>query len=166
MLELLVVLALVALLAGIVLGAGRRAVVAGRSARARIELAGIGSALDAYRRAYGDFPRTEDPARLLQSLLGRRSPTNVAISGRSLLDLNRLSTLDALDPVANPAARLIDPWGEPYRYAYKIQAPWSDHGFVLYSSGNDRRDSPALLTGGFPDLESPLNTDNLYADQP
>lgn len=60
LLELLVVIALIALLSGIALGVGRRAVEGGRESRARAELSAWSAALDAFRAARGDFPGSLD----------------------------------------------------------------------------------------------------------
>src|SRR5260221_9265122 len=144
LLELLAVIALIAVLAGIVIGVGRRAGETGRVARAKAELAALAAALENYQRNYGDFPQTADAGRLLQSLIGRRSPTNAAISARSLIEAARFNTADSRDPFTDPSAVLVDPWSQAYRYTYKTQAPWGNSSYVLYSIGPDGRDSAAL----------------------
>ena len=166
LLEMLVVIGIITVLAGLVIGGGSRAVEAGRIARARTELAVLSSALEEYRRACGDYPQTDDAARLLQSLIGKRGPTNSLITGRCLLEISRFTIGQSRDPFSDSTAIFIDPWDEPYRYAYKSELPWSNPSYVLYSSGADRSVSPALLTGGFADVSSPLNADNLHADRP
>ena len=166
LLELLVVLALVAALAGLVLGAGRRAVEAGKCARARAELAVLATALAGYQRAYGDFPRTGDAAVLLQALLGRRDPTGAACAGRAVIDVERFTIAEARDPSVDATAELADPWGRPYRYAYRSLMPWTNPEFVLYSRGPDGRDAPALVPGGFPDETAPENADNIWSSHP
>jgi general secretion pathway protein G len=164
LLELLVVIALVAVLTGIVLGVGRRAVESGRVARAKAEIAALGAALETYQRTYGDYPRTDDAARLLQSLLGRKGPANVDIAGRSLIEVTRFTLAGSVDPFTNPAAVLVDPWGQAYRYAYKTAVPWSKSGYVLYSCGPDASDFSRLLAGGFPDTTQAANADNIHAN--
>lgn len=169
LLELLAVITLLALLAGLVLGVGRRAVETGRTARAKAELAALSAALESYRRTCGDYPQTDEEARLLQSLMGKRGPLGAVIAGRSALETARFviarpATPDApADPLADPAAVLLDPWGQPYVYAYKSQTPWTNSGFVLYSIGPDGRDSAALLAGGLIDSTPTENLDNIYA---
>jgi prepilin-type N-terminal cleavage/methylation domain-containing protein len=158
LLEVLTVVALVAILAGLTLGVGSRAVDASRAKRARAELATIAAALDAYKRVHGDYPRTDDPAELLRALLGQRGPASPApLAARASLDLNRLTVINN---------RLVDPWEEPYRYAYK-EPPvgWLNPGFVLYSPGPDRRAFSRLTSGGFPDRSAAENLDNVYAGQ-
>jgi len=165
LLELMVVLGIIAILAGLALGAGRRTVESGKVARAKGEIAVLAAALEAYQRGYGDYPQTDDGARLLQSLLGRRSPLNHAIGGRSCIESTKFTTAGGLDPLTNFSAVLIDPWSQPYFYAYKSQTPWTNPGFVLYSNGPDGGNSPTLLTGGFVDLTSLANVDNIYANR-
>jgi general secretion pathway protein G len=167
LLELLVVLTLVALLTGLVLGAGRHAGERGRAARVRAELAALSVALDAYRRAYGDYPHTDDEAQLLQSLLGRRGPLGSAAAGRPWLEMAGFTTADARDPFTDAAAVLVDPWDRPYVYAYKIpSAGWSNSSYLLYSLGPDGKEAAPLLPGGFVDTAPPENADNLYANRP
>ena len=166
LLELLAVLAIVALLAGFVLGSGRRATESAKGVRARAELAALAAALESYRRAYGDYPQTGDAARLLQSLLGRLGPAGAAVNGRTLLETGRFTTTDGSDPVANAAAELADPWGRPYVYTYKSPpAGWLNPGFVLYSVGPDGTGAPGLLGGGWIDTAAPANADNIYANR-
>ena len=171
LLELLIVVALVAGLTGLVLGVGRRAADASRGARAQAELAVLAGALEDYRAAMGDYPRTDDAAALLQALVGRRDPT-----GRAL-DPVRAPWFDAArfhiarpeapevscDPASDPRAVLFDPWGRPYRYAFKSGTPWTNPAFVLSSAGPDGEDAPALLAGGFVDRAAEANRDNFDA---
>ena len=164
LLELLAVIALIALLGGIVLGAGRYAIETGRTARARAEIAALGAALDNYQRTLGDYPQTDDGAQLLQSLIGRRGPRHAPITVRGQLELARFTTADALDPFADLGAVLVDPWGRPYRYVYKVPlSGWRNSSYVLYSVGPDGLDAGALLAGGFIDQSVPANADNIYA---
>ncbi|WP_415907484.1 type II secretion system protein GspG [Oleiharenicola sp. Vm1] len=171
LLELLAVLAVLAILTSLVIGAGRRVVEHGKSARARVELAVLSAALQSYRRQHGDYPRTTDGALLVQALLGRLDPSGapLAATGRAQIEAARFSFARATspgaaaDPFSDPAAVPVDPWGNPYRYAYKSVAPWTNPSFVLYSAGPDGADAPALRAGGFVDEAAPANADNLYA---
>jgi len=161
-----VVLGVIALLSGIVLGVGRHAADNAKAARARAELAALSTALESYKLALGDYPRTNLPDHLLQALIGRRGPDDQAANGPSLIEPARFSTAAALDPYLNNAAMLLDPWEQPYRYAFKSQAPWTNPTYVLWSAGPDGKDTTTLLSGGFPDTTAPGNADNLYANQP
>jgi type II secretory pathway pseudopilin PulG len=164
MLELLLVLAIVGALSAIVLGFAGRAVEAGRVARAKTELAALSASLERYRLQFGDYPQTDDEARLVQSLLGRRGPTGAEIAARPLIDLASLSIEGGRDPVVDADARLVDPWGHPYCYVFKTPASgWSNPAFLLYSIGPDASDAPELSSGGFVDFTAPANIDNLYA---
>jgi general secretion pathway protein G len=156
LLELLSVITIIALLAGIVIGVGRRATESGRIARAKSELAVLGAALENYKRTYGDYPRTEDEAQLLRALLGRRGPVaDTVISGRTLIEAARFTIEGEI---------LVDPWGRAYVYVYKTITPWSNSSYVLYSAGPDGREFSRLLAGGFPDVDGAGNADNIHAN--
>lgn len=163
LLELLAVIALLAVLTGLVIGAGRRAGETARTARSRGELAVLGAALETYRRDHGDYPRTNDSTQLLQSLLGRLDPQGASLTGRALIEPAKFTTADGLDPDTNPSAVLVDPWDRPYHYAYKSQSPWDNPGYVLYSAGPDGRATGSLRFGGFMDEAADGNADNLNA---
>ena len=165
LLELLAVVGIIAILAGLVLGVGRHAIESGKISRAKCELTVLAAALESYKRSYGDYPQTDDEARLLQSLIGRRGPQNAALTGRGFIESAKFATAGALDPFTNPTAVVIDPWDQSYVYAYKSQTPWTNPGFVLYSIGPDGADSPALLSGGLIDPAPPANADNLHANR-
>ena len=157
LLELLAVITIIAILAGIVIGVGRRASVAGKAARARAELAAIGSALETYKRTYGDYPRTDEEVQLLRALLGQRGPAaDTTISDRALLETARFNIAGEV---------LLDPWERPYVYVYKTQNTWTNSSYVLYSLGPDGIDSPALLAGGFPDVAPAANLDNIHSNR-
>lgn len=166
LLELLTVIAIIAVLVSLGFGAARRAGEAGRVARAQAELIMLAAALENYERALGDFPRTDDPAILLQALLGRRGPLGAVIHSRPYLEIGRFTIGGDRDPFSDASAMLLDPWGQPYRYAYQVSSPWRNSRFVLYSAGADGRDVATLRPGGFADATLPENSDNLYADRP
>ena len=166
LLELLTVVAIIAVLAGIVLGVGRHAAETGRIARARAELAALAAALEDYQRGLGDYPQTDDAAQLLQSLIGRRGPRSAVVAARVLIETARFRTANARDPFTDASAVLLDPWDQAYRYIYKVPAAgWANASYVLYSSGPDGRYSAILLPGGFPDVTAAGNADNLYANR-
>ncbi len=165
LLELLAVLGILAVLAGLVLGIGRRAGEASRVARTKVELAVLAAALEDYRRVCGDYPQTNDAAQLLQSLIGRRGPRNAVIAIHALIEVARFTTAEAADPSVDLSTVLVDPWARAYRYTYKVQSPWANSSYVLYSIGPDGRDSAGLLAGGFVDPAPPENADNLYANR-
>jgi type II secretory pathway pseudopilin PulG len=162
----LVVLTLIAALAAIVVGAGRRALEAGRVARAQAELAALAAALEAYRLHHGDYPRTGDHHTLVQALLGRLDPTGTVIepAGRAWLELSKFG-LDPAAVTAATAVELLDPWGQPYRYAYRTLANWTNSSFVLHSHGPDGAGASALAPGGYFDDGAAENADNVVANR-
>lgn len=163
LIELLVVLVIIGLLAGLLLGIGRYAIASDKTSRAKAELAVLTVALEAYRRQHGDYPRTEDDAQLLQSLLGRRDPLNRAINTRAQIDLTRFTTVDGRDPWQDQGAQLADPWDQPYHYAYRTVTPWDNIGYLLQSAGPNGLISSRLLPGGFIDIAQEANADNVLA---
>jgi general secretion pathway protein G len=167
LIELLTVITIIGILSGIVIGVGLHASESGKVARAKVELAAISSALEGYKRQYGDYPRTNISAELLQALVGKLGPTRITLNpqGRVLLDLALFNTDVAGDPLTNPALSLADPWGHAYSYAYKIPgSTWTNSSFVLYSIGTDGQDDATLANGGYPNRDAEHNLDNIYAN--
>ncbi len=186
LLELLAVIAIIAVLTGIVIGVGRRAAETARGARARAELAALSVALESYKRAYGDHPQTgavpnqaegpasdsDGPGILFNALGGKRGPraTLTPLDGRSLVEfakfaLQNPASLPAPGGTSQIANAFVDPWERRYLYAYKTGASWTNPSFVLWSAGPDGRDSATLTTGGFMDLAAPENADNIVANR-
>lgn len=160
MIELLTVIAIIAVLSTILLSIGRWTSESGEIARARADLACISAALETYRRTLGDYPQTGAPEVLVQSLLGRCGPTGVALNVRRFVETAHLVTVGGRDPETDTNASWCDPWGQPYCYAYKTSAPWQASGFVLYSNGPDGA-ATDLLTGGRIDFAAVENRDNV-----
>ncbi|HYD85249.1 MAG TPA: type II secretion system protein GspG [Opitutus sp.] len=166
--ELLAVLAIVALVAALVLGGGRRATELGQIAKTKAQLAAVSAALEAYKRQHGDYPRTGNAAELLQALIGRRGANGEPTEARGLIDLAQFSTDGEADPFVETRAKLVDAWGAAYVYAYKTGAAtaWKMTGFVLYSAGPDREHVAAHPGTGYIDAAAAENADNLYAHAP
>lgn len=183
LLELLAVIAIIAILTGIVIGVGRRATESGKIARAKAELAALSVALESYKRQYGDYPRTSDEATLLQSLIGKLSPTGAALSsiGRTHIEAARFAVAlesapdTTVDPFTYTAATLRDPWGQSYHYAYNTRANgWQSPSFLLVSAGPDEKLTLPLpgtgyITSNYEQIldadQKPVNADNLYANR-
>lgn len=163
LLELLTVIAIIAIISSMVFGLGRHVSESSRVNRAVAELAALSAILENYRRAHGDFPRTDDSAELLQALVGRRDPLLNSINTRSLVDVATFTLEGGRDPFSEASTRLVDPWGRAYIYAYRSMLPWNNSGYLLFSAGPDGRAAP-LLTGGFPNLTAQENYDNLFAN--
>ena len=163
LLELLAVLAIIGALAGLMLGVGSHVFARAKRTRAEGELATLASALETYRRRHGDYPRTADAAALLQALMGRRDPANRPITAPAVIDLAHFAVTAGADPHRDPTARLVDPWGNPYHYAYRTLTPWENSGFILQSAGPDGVIYRPLLPGGFIAIAHPDNADNVIA---
>lgn len=164
LLEVLAVLGIIAVVTSLVVGAGQGVSTSGKSARARAELVALSAALETYRLAHGDYPRTGDAAALLQSLIGKRRPDQLSVATRPMIETLRFVTSGGADPFVDASAVLVDPWGQPYSYAYKSQVPWLNPGYVLCCSGPDGAINAVLSAGGFPNHAIPENGDNIYAD--
>jgi len=191
--EILTVLAIVALLAAIALPAVHGLVERTALSRARAELSVVVSALEVYRRIYGDYPETgsftqasSDPteplvpdhaqAKLFAALQGKLGPDGTVLPAgfnrAPTVDVTRLPTEFAAS--ANVRApdfnALVDPWGRRYLYFYKEAdnpAAWGRGSYVLYSAGPDGRHQPPDLTEGASGRDSRtavVNADNVYAD--
>lgn len=185
LLELLAVITIIAILAGMVIGGGRRASEAGKIARAKAELAALGAALESYKRNYGDYPRilsdslatdTGSGQALYAALNGQRGPqlvsANFTVRQRVLLEKPRFTLAQpaAADDAVNT---LLDPWGNPYRYAYNPGTAWKNSSFVLLSAGPDGNATLPIPGDGILGAAyeaaladgRPLNLDNIYANR-
>ncbi len=163
LIELLTVIAIIGILAGIVIGVGRRASESGREARAKVELAAISTALESYKRQYGDYPRTNSSTGLLKALVGKADANGDPVNTRTLLDLELFEFDGATDPTTDHTLSLIDPWDQRYVYVYKDRTSWSNHSYVLYSMGPDQESVATLTSAGYLNLEASANLDNIYA---
>ena len=188
LIELLTVIAIIGILAGITFG-----VVGGVQNRAaisqcRTELAALASALESYKRQYGDYPQagsgawtdlTSNETKLLQALVGRRGPTGNAMTGKLFIDVAKFSLSSSVDPLTaanQDSVKIQDPWGRDYFYFYK-SAGWAAPSYTLLSAGPD---GYAFGTTAIPTTANLMNTngtvkttaasdsgaaDNIYANQ-
>ena len=153
LLEVLVVIAVVAVLAAITLSISGGAREKAAQDRARSELAVLSTALERYRSVYGSYPQDEqDPEGLLLALSGTRTPSGATDDRAPFITLAGLvlnATADAI----------VDPWGQPYGYVpFRSGAR---QGFRLYSMGPDGKDLPPTKSGGV-DESAKDNLDNIY----
>jgi general secretion pathway protein G len=183
LLELLTVLAIIGVLAGIVLGVGRLAGERGRISRAKAELASLSAALEDYKRINGDYPQVapdnsaegETAGRALYAALnGQRGPAIAAAPfaqrRKPLIEHTRFQLAAPTAPETDPN-HLLDPWGRAYRYFYDPGGSWRAVGFVLFSVGPDGEAALPFPGDGVvsPAFESAslngraVNADNLYA---
>lgn len=149
LIELLAVIGILGVLAAISFGIARGVHERGAIGKARIEIAAIAQALEAYRVKYGDYPQTSSAATMLQCLIGRRGPTGAALTDKPLIEMARFSTVNDSDPFTAPTAVLMDSFGKSYNYAYKTSASWKNPSFVLYSTGPDGAVQGTLPADGF-----------------
>lgn len=149
LLELLTTLALVAALAAIASAVIGSTMTRSARLRAQADLSSIATALEAFRRHYGNYPRTDDPVQLLDALAGRRGPDAALAQGPNLL-----GTTLAITPGSAPL--LEDPWGSAYRYRYD---PSREGEYALWSAGPDGRDH--LGADDRPVSGHPVNADNV-----
>jgi prepilin-type N-terminal cleavage/methylation domain-containing protein len=162
LIELLFVVGILTILSLIAVGVGHALASKARSGQASAELAALSSALESYKQAFGDYPRTGSNAELLQALIGKRGPTGAVISGHAFLDTTHL--LLSADPFADATAQCLDPWEQPYHFAYRTDSPWTHLGFVLYSSGPDMLSAP-LLAGGEVNDSAATNRDDIFLER-
>jgi type II secretory pathway pseudopilin PulG len=182
--EILVTMGVIILLAGISFG-----MIAGiHSARmksiAKAEIILLEQALSRFYSEYGDYPITEgiedNAITLSKALLGwkifqgksdkmvdfRNMPNEgvkAFIDPSNFLIQGRLPKSAEAIPVN---VKLIDPWGQPYVYAYKDSKEWDNYSFVLYSKGSDNASTPlpedGVLNASYKNLDK--NIDNIYLE--
>ncbi|MFU8848825.1 MAG: prepilin-type N-terminal cleavage/methylation domain-containing protein [Opitutales bacterium] len=205
LIELLMVFGVIAILAAITFGISKGVQDSQGRAKAKAELAMIAQALESFKNTHGDYPRAESDVEssadeLFKALLGwkkydsasaafvDKTTSEVPAQGPNpYLDISKLTYVDAAEPEEfNPEItsntkpenyRLLDPWGNPYRYYYKQSATdnnWENFGYMLYSAGPDGKDQ---MPGSWDGLLSPnvlnttdsngdaINLDNIYAGE-
>ena len=186
--ELLTVIAVIALLASISFGISRGVQNAQARAKVKAELAVMAQALEQFKSTYGDYPRiettsvTENAEELLRSLLGYRvleqndagdiEMSDVTPARKSFLNPDKVGTSADVPVDAPPTSEyFIDPWENPYVYIYNRTdgGSWDNFGYVLFSSGPDGSenvsgvDTDGLMDATF--LEDKDNLDNIYAGE-
>jgi prepilin-type N-terminal cleavage/methylation domain-containing protein len=184
LLELLGVVAIVALLAALVLSAGVGIAQRGRRSRATADLAQLAQALDLYRARFGDYPATgpapndplaspdsyDGPGILYNALTGRRGPSaSVCPITAAPTAIVSMLTCQQPEPVADGSGQVanafVDPWGNRYLYWYRTGGSWIQPAPVLVSAGPDGLtnvpDDLLSWDGAIP--TAPENNDNLTA---
>jgi len=194
LIELLTVIAIIGILAGITFGVARGVQERSAIQQARTELATLSTALENYKRQYGDYPQTgalttagvesspflgsiaatSSQAALFNALGGKIGPklANFA-NGKVFVELAkfRLETAD-LPILTNDtvvANAFLDPWGRRYIYAYRnAGAPgtWTAPSFALFSVGPDGKVKAGDPTNtGAIDYAHVDNLDNIYSNR-
>ena len=182
--EILGVVSLILLLSGITFGTASGIQAAKMKSIAKAEIGLISHALSSFCNTYGDYPVTKGTEKnsitLSKSLLGwkvfdgkrgkmvdlKEAPNNGLIS---FIDINKVlyrGKMPMTNKIMPDNIEFIDPWGEPYVYAYKESESWDNFSYVLYSKGPDKTHSKlgqyGLLSSESKNLEK--NADNIYLE--
>ena len=182
--EVLGVIAVILILAGITFGTSAGVQSSRMKSIAKAEISLITQSLSRFYSIYGDYPITKgeenNSVTLSKALLGWKvfqvSParmvdrTNIPPEGISpLIELSKIAYKGSLpdDEMLIPNnIEFIDPWGQPYVYAYKESKEWDNFSFVLYSKGPDQTHVPleanGVLTMNYKNLFK--KTDNIYLE--
>lgn len=175
LIEVLVVMGIILILAGIVVGVQRGVYHKQSQAKARGEMQAIATALESYKLKYGDYPWLGDDTGgtgLFLHLTGQqvmrpKSGTNAV--GVQMVDVDELVArpviaADKLKVAETSSGReyFQDPWGNAYRYYYIDSsatpndderlgpggwADWDQPGFLLISVGADGQIGSTSGTG-------------------
>jgi prepilin-type N-terminal cleavage/methylation domain-containing protein len=186
LIELLTVIAIIAILAGITFGVVKGVNERAAIGQAKSELAVLSQALESYKLQYGDYPQlgtnnatpatssalaaTHTQYYLFNALTGKIGPKLTAYLGKPVLpDLSRFSLEKADTPGSTTAVSnsILDPWGRRYMIYYRTNATgtpsWKHQGYILYSTGPDGKHSAPTDTAI--DYNHVDNLDNLYANR-
>jgi prepilin-type N-terminal cleavage/methylation domain-containing protein len=153
LLELLVTIAILAILASIFFGIQRGVFSAQSQAKARAEMAVIAGALEEFKSRYGDYPWTDRPGGLAENVYlhqiltgkvyldrGTGSASMRIGDRRPLMEMAAL-TLEPINPSSpETGSRIVDPWDGDYVYYYRRNASdgsWENPGFILLSKGEN-----------------------------
>jgi prepilin-type N-terminal cleavage/methylation domain-containing protein len=164
--ELLVVIAVIAILATITFGLFKAANEGRNKSKSKGEIQAISMACQSYRKTYGDFPYCtsstgENPGRdLLDQLLGRKLIRFTTPGGppqllpfnnqqRSFLSFGDVTTDNDDDP--SLCKHFVDAWGNPYDYRYRLTTShkqWLSPNFLVVSCSANF--VPATVEGAAP----------------
>ncbi|MDA0348403.1 MAG: prepilin-type N-terminal cleavage/methylation domain-containing protein [Verrucomicrobia bacterium] len=153
--ELLTVLAIIAILSGLLFSVATGVFNKGERARGESELQAISVALESYRGRFGDYPDVETPHQLFEALEGKLGPDGTILNKPfpPMLEVGKFS-LDEGETV-----ELLDPWDEPYVYRYiQPDNQTRQSAYRLFSKGPDGESSIDGDSGGH------LDQDNLRYD--
>lgn len=163
LIELLTVIAIIAILSAITLGGIKGAKNRAAIARAKTELAALAGALEDYKRHYGDYPQTgasqpataavaarinvaQAQAILFNALTGVYGPTNFTtrLNGPALVDIAKFQLED---PTLLTSASFGVPTGSPPQknpVANSFLDPWGNRYLYYYkAAGPPGRPAPA-----------------------
>ena len=113
LIELLIVIAIISVLAGLVLGAASSVQKKGARSRAEAEIAAIGAALESYKADNGDYPINSSTANNTNLLASLMPPSS--IGGKVYFEFKSKWT--------NSTLGALDPFGNAYGYIYTNGSP-------------------------------------------
>lgn len=196
LIELLTVMAVIAILAGITFGVAKGVYERQARTRAEADISVLASGLEAYKARYGSYPATDSgtgvtvktesdgSVLLFRALANRWNPDpdgTDPTDGRAFVDFSKFdigtpagglvdTASSSFDPESN-AYVFLDPWGEPYEYAYTLErkpgspsATWKRFGFVLFSKGPDAEASAVPPSGLIEESAEDSDLDNIVLD--
>lgn len=188
LIELLAVIAIIGVLAGITFGVVKGVNERAAISLARTELSVLSQKLTDYKGQYGDFPRTGRSAGtptatataasveglLFNALMGKVGPKLDAIQGKQFLEASKftLQTTNLPTPgnTTSVANALLDPWGRLYLYYYKTSAAngggWNNSTYYLVSAGPDGLLGITVgADGSLTVSNATQEADNIYANR-
>lgn len=126
LIELLIVIAIIAVLAGLVLGAAGSVQKKGARSRAEAEIAALEAALESYKADNGDYPSNSTTANNL-ALLAALMPAPASGGGKVYYEFKSRWT--------NTTLGALDPFGNAYCYIYTNGSPNNGtNNFDLWST--------------------------------
>jgi general secretion pathway protein G len=131
LLEILIVLAIGTILAGLILPASQQARQRGLLTKVQATVVAVETALSLYETDFGDYPTHSGTFREVLKLLTEKTE-NPRWKGPYL-------SFKEKDP---QNGELLDPWKEPYQYQYPQQTHQSTP-FLFFSCGPDRKKGTA-----------------------
>ncbi|MFP4351709.1 MAG: type II secretion system protein [Puniceicoccaceae bacterium] len=176
--ELLTVIAVIAILAAITFGISAGVYERQSRTRAEAELSALASALEAYRAQHGSYPVAdgtdwdgENAEILYQALTGQIDPKGDEPETKKVfIDISKFELKDETDKDEDTFSddnAFLDPWGLPYGYQFDDPADgdpddWNRFGYLLFSFGPDGEVTDP--DRGIFDKEAEDNPDNIYVD--
>ena len=141
--ELMTVVAIIAILIGLVVGTAGYASRKAAMARAQADIEKIKAAVEEFRVIYGYVPTNSVPENSA-NLTGQLWVKPQKEGRAPLLVMKGWSD-------ANQSYQILDPWGNEYRYLHRPNAPYAAHnntrfGYDLWSLGPDALDDADDIT--------------------
>ena len=143
LIEMLVVIVIIMILAGIVIGAAKYAQTKAATSRAQAEIAAMETALESYKSDNGAYPR---------STTTRLNPVNncamlyaALVAGPNNPKTYFTFKANQIRQVTSTSTNIIDPFGVPYNYYCNPGAADQQNGvsFDLWSNGPDNQPNTA-----------------------